>query len=629
MNFGYFVHITDKTLKRVINMKPMLPTLRSEIPTGADWVYETKYDGFRAILTISSTSIDLVSRNEKSLNDTFPEIIVEISQLQQKLEAFLPLTLDGEIVFLTSKHFSNFEQLQIRGRLKNKEKINEAANQFPCKYLAFDLIESDGKPLQTKPLKTRKEELQKLFEAINLPASIEPSLPNLLQYVPYTPHYTTLWDEIRLEDGEGVIAKQLKSKWENGVRTKQWLKIKNYKQACFFITGYDKENGYFHVGVSKGEETFQAGVFSHGIFSEEREALIKIVKENKRDETPTFVKIDPAIVVELQFLSLYKEQLREPSFFAFRFDKHIEECTWDQLLLSTAPLHKEVTITHPDKPLWETKDVKKENFISYLFQISPFMLPFLRDRLLTVIRFPHGMFGEAFYQKNRPDYAPSFIKTIKHEDIDYLICNDLSTLLWLGNQLAFEFHIPFQTYDTEYPTEIVFDLDPPSKEYFLLSVKAATEMKKIFDQFQLRTFPKLSGNKGLQIHIPISKNSLSYDETRVFTAFIAEYLVTSFPDDFTIERLKKNRGNKLYIDYIQHAEGKTIIAPYSLRGKKDGAYIAAPLFWDEVNENLSVKQFTIDNVLKRSKSIGCPFKEYFSSPQDEILRTIIKGLNQS
>lgn len=604
----------------------MLPTLNSEIPIGPDWIYETKYDGFRAILSIDSSSIQLISRNEKPLNDTFPEIIKEVSQLLQKLEPFLPLMLDGEIVYLTSKHFSDFERLQIRGRLKNIDKINAAATEFPCAFLAFDLLEINGKSLQSKSLKVRKNELKSLFEDLNLLVKILEFHSNLLQYVPSTSHYTTLWDEMRLENGEGIIAKHLKSKWESGLRTKQWLKIKNYKQAFFFIIGYDKKNGYFHVGVFKGIEIIQAGVFSHGISSEEREALIKIIKENKNDETTSFIKIAPAIVVELQFLSLYKEQLREPSFLRFQFDKQVGECTWDQLLLSTAPIYDEVNITHPDKPLWETTDLKKEQFISYLFQISPFMLPFLRDRLLTVIRFPHGMFGEAFYQKNCPDYAPKFIKTKKHEDIDYIVCNNLSTLLWLGNQLAFEYHIPFQTIDTKNPTEIVFDLDPPSREYFYLAVKAATEMKKIFDQFQLQTFPKLSGNKGLQIHIPLSKNTLSYEETRVFTSFIAEFLVTSFPDDFTIERMKKNRGNRLYIDYIQHAEGKTIIAPYSLRGKKEGAYIAAPLFWEEVNNTLSVEQFTIENVLERSKKLGCPFEKYFISPQDETLRTLIRDL---
>lgn len=606
----------------------MLPTLHHEIPNGSDWVYETKYDGFRALLIITETTINLISRNEKPLNHSFPEIIEEVKLLMKKLTPYLPIILDGELVQLTSKHFSDFEKLQVRGRLKNIHKIEETALRFPCRFLAFDLLELNGRSVQDDSLKTRKEQLQKLFKALHYQPITDPKSPNLLQYVPYTVHYTTLWNEILLEDGEGIIAKQLTSKWETGVRTKQWLKVKNYKQAIFIITGLDKTNGYFHVGVLKGSEIIHAGVFSHGISSEEREALVKIINENKREETSNLVIMEPAIVVELQFLSLYKGQLREPSFTSFCLDKQTDECTWDQLILSTAPIHKDVGITNPTKPLWETIDLKKERFISYLYQISPYMLPFLKNRLLTVIRFPHGMLGEAFYQKNRPDYTPGFILTKKHEDIDYILCNDLSTLLWLGNQLAFEYHIPFQSVDTTDPIEIVFDLDPPSKDHFPLAIKAATELKKIFDQFGLKSFPKLSGNKGLQIHIPLSKDSLSYDDTRIFTAFIADFLVTSFPEHFTVERMKKNRGNRLYVDYIQHAEGKTIIAPYSLRGNKEGAYIAAPLFWEEVTDTLAVNQFTIEYVLERVRIHGCPFKDYFNSPQDETLRTLITKLTK-
>lgn len=607
----------------------MLPTLHTEIPTGSDWVYETKYDGFRSLLVVTDSSIDIMSRNEKSLNKQFPEIIYQVERIRDELRPHLPLILDGEIVYLTSTHFSDFEQLQIRGRLKNLDKIEIEFKKHPCCFLAFDLVKLNGKSLSTDSLKERKLMLQKLFKTLKLDNEVSPLSPNHLQYVPYTTNYSKLWEEMRLEDGEGILAKHLKSKWEEGLRTQKWLKIKNYKYANFFITGYDKENGYFHVGVFQNSHIVQAGVFSHGISASEREALLTIVRENKKNETASFIEIGPAIVVEIQFLSLYKNQLREPSFSTFRFDVDIDDCTWDMLLIKTAPIHEEISITHPDKPLWEKVDVKKEKFLSYLFQISPFMLPFLKNRLLTVIRFPHGMYGEAFYQKNSPDYAPSFIKTKQHENIDYIICQDLSTLMWLGNQLAFEYHIPFQTIDTPHPTEIVFDLDPPSRDSFSLAIKAALEMKKIFDQFQLKTFPKLSGNKGLQIHIPISKNSLTYEETRVFTEFIANYLVTSFPEDFTIERMKKNRGSRLYIDYIQHAEGKTIIAPYSLRGKKEGAFIASPLFWDEINEELSVEQFTMDKVLNRSKTIGCPFHNYFESPQDKTLRTLIEQINNA
>lgn len=609
-------------------MKPMLPTLHQEIPTGSDWVYETKYDGFRAILTIQESSISLMSRNEKPLHNQFPEIINEATNIRDQLLPSLPITFDGEIVFLTSKHFSNFEQLQIRGRLKSSDKIKEAQAKFQCKYAAFDLLEVNGQPITNETYIERKEKLKNILQKVHAPTETDPTSTHLIQYVPYTENHQQLWEEIRLEDGEGIIAKHKNSKWESGARTKQWLKIKNYKQASFFITGYDKENGYFHVGVYKNDEIYQAGAFSHGMTSEERDSLIQIMKQNKQNESASFIKMNPAIVVDLQFISLYKGQLREPSFVSFRFDHTVEECTWDQLIISTAPVHREVQFTHLQKPLWETADVKKETFISYLLQISDYMLPFIKNRLLTVIRFPHGMFGEAFYQKNCPEYAPSFIQTVKQEEIEYIVCNDVSTLLWLGNQLAFEYHVPFQTVDTHMPTEIVFDLDPPSRDYFSLAIKAANEMKQIFEQFQLQTYPKLSGNKGLQIHIPLTKNSLSYEETRIFTEFIAEFLVNSFPDDFTTERLKKNRGTRLYIDYIQHAEGKTIIAPYSLRGKKEGPFIAAPLFWHEINDKLSVEQFTMENVLNRTKTLGCPFSDYYHHPQDSQLRTIIHDLKQ-
>ncbi|MFC0273550.1 DNA ligase D [Metabacillus herbersteinensis] len=610
-------------------MKPMLPTLSTEVPKGSEWVYETKYDGFRAILIIKETTIDLISRNGKDLNQAFPEIIAYIETIKAKLSPFLPLTLDGEVSCLKSQHFASFEHIQIRGRLKSKDKIAQASKEQPCHFLAFDLLMIKGETLVNQPLQARKQELETLFSNVKLPTKVDNHNTDLIQYVPYVTEYSKLWKKIKSEDGEGVIAKRLQSKWEAGSRTKQWLKIKNYKQAIFFITGYDKVNGYFHVAVLKNKQVLSVGVFSHGISSEERDALLTTIKQNMREESRQLIEMDPAICIEIQFLSLYKGQLREPSFFAFRFDKQWEECTWEQLQLAIAPISEEVIITHPDKPLWETTDLSKEQYINYLLQISPYMLPFLRNRTLTVIRFPHGMFGEAFYQKNRPDYAPAFIQTVKHDDIEYIICNDLSSLIWLGNQLAIEFHLPFQTIDTSSPIEIVFDLDPPSRDVFPLAIKAALEMKKIFDQFGLVTFPKLSGNKGLQIHIPLSKNAFTYDETRVFTAFIAEFLVTSFPDDFTIERLKKNRGNRLYLDYIQHAEGKTIISPYSLRGKKEGAYIAAPLNWEEVNDDLHVSNFTIERVLERVEMQGCPFQNYFSSPQDDVLRSILEVIKNS
>jgi bifunctional non-homologous end joining protein LigD len=284
-----------------------------------------------------------------------------------------------------------------------------------------------------------------------------------------------------------------------------------------------------------------------------------------------------------------------------------------------------ISITSIDKPLWPKIEVRKLEYLNYLIKVGPRMLPFLDRRLLTVIRYPHGFGSEFFYQKNCPEYAPHFIETYTHENIDYIICSNLSSLIWLGNQLAFEYHIPFATINSEGPSEIVFDLDPPSRSDFSLAIKAALYIKEICDQLNLISFVKTSGNKGLQIYIPLPENAYSYDDTRLFTKFIADYLIQKEPTLFTIERLKKNRGERLYVDYIQHSEGKTIIAPYSPRGNEDGL-VATPLFWEEVSEELSPEQFHLQNTDRRLNEHGCPFADYFEAKQVQKFGSILEWL---
>lgn len=608
-------------------VKPMLPTLSAGIPEGEKWSYEVKYDGFRAILSISEEGITFTSRNGKDLGALFPEIMNAVQSIFDRLKDFMPCIFDGELVSLKNPYKASFEVIQQRGRLRAKDKINQEAETNPCQYLIFDLLECKQEKTAFLDYLSRKTLLSNIASSCGLP--LEPRKSNqLIQYVPSFAGHETLWSGIRALDAEGMIAKENKSKWEAGVRTKSWLKIKNYKYALFFIIGYDKKNGYFKAGVFKGENVIDTGVFSHGLEGSDRDSLIRILKENKESEDSQWITISPAICVELQFLELYKNQLREPSFSAFRFDLSPHECTWEQLKLKAVSFHEEVQITHPDKPLWENPLRTKTDYLAYLVEVSDYMLPFLKNKSLTVIRYPHGTSDEAFYQKNCPDYAPEFVETAKQDGIDYILCNDISTLIWLGNQLSLEFHIPFQTYDSSCPNEIVFDLDPPSRADFHMAVSAALEMRKLFDSFGLASFPKLSGGKGIQIHIPITNNRFSYDQTKKFTSFIAAYLVNAYPEMYTIERLKKNRGNRLYVDYIQHAEGKTIIAPYSVRGNPEDAYAAAPLFWDEVVQDLKVNQFTMDYVAERIKK-GCPFQDYFSSPQDEVIQQVLDFIEKN
>ncbi len=604
----------------------MLPTLTFEVPQGDNWNYEVKYDGFRALL-FWDKEIKLISRNGNSLLEIFPEIKIYLEKNYEVFKTFLPLVLDGELVDLENEYKADFSSIQVRGRMRSEKKILEKALHNPCRFLVFDLLSINGNLCSDRKYVDRKKSLLKLFKDSQLPTTPNPLSTDLIQLIPAYKDYQAVWEQVVLHDGEGIVAKQDSNQWEEGKRTTLWLKFKNFKYVSCFVTAYEKSNGYFYVGVFRDTKIYQIGQFLFGIKPEEKQALFQIIKDNKSSEDDRFIYVQPAICLEIKYLELYDEQMREPHFERFRFDLTPKDCTYDKFVHQQKNMPNDIEISHPDKPLWESPSVKKIDFIHYLQEISPYFLPYLQNRLLTVIRYPHGMFGEAFYQKNCPEYAPDFVQTFMHEGINYIVCNNLKTLIWLGNQLAFEFHIPFQTLSSNGPSEIVLDLDPPSKKEFKLAIKAAQMIKEVLDQLNLIGFVKTSGNKGLQIYIPLPENEFTYEDTRLFTEFIAEYLISKAPDSFTIERLKKNRQNKLYIDYIQHAEGKTIVAPYSARGNETAA-LATPLFWEEVTDELRMEDFTILNMMKRINEKGDPFQSYFETKQKQNFSPILEFLKQ-
>ncbi|GAB6087075.1 non-homologous end-joining DNA ligase [Alkaliphilus crotonatoxidans] len=287
---------------------------------------------------------------------------------------------------------------------------------------------------------------------------------------------------------------------------------------------------------------------------------------------------------------------------------------------------QQVDVTHPTKLIWP--HIQKLAYLQYLIEVSPYLLPYLNNRALTTIRYPHGVSGEFFYQKSCPSYAPDFVDTHYSDDINYIVCSSLPTLVWLGNQGAIDLHVPFNTIDSSRPAEIVFDLDPPSREYFHLAIEAALILKEVFDRLKLVSFVKTSGNKGLQLYIPLPDNQFTYDETRSFTSFAAQYVVGLEPRWFTTERMKKKRGNRLYVDYLQHAPGKTIIAPYSLRGN-DEALAATPLFWDEVTRELRPEEFPMEVIMDRLKKKGCPFENYTASKTQQNFTDVLNQLKET
>ncbi|WP_328225199.1 MULTISPECIES: DNA ligase D [Sutcliffiella] len=608
-------------------LKPMLPTLHANAPMEKEWVYEIKYDGFRCITTINKNTISLQSRNGQMLNDSFPEVVRFLETLSSRGLTSFPVVLDCELAVLQSDYKANFQAIQKRGRTKTQSTVEHLAKEIPATLCAFDLLQLGTEQMMNTPYIQRKEILLKLFKQLELPENTVHLSDKLLQYVPFFNKYDDIWNIVLTHDSEGIIAKKTTTKWE-GKRTTNWIKVKNYKIASCFITAYQKDNGYFHIGVfDQNEKIVSIGLFSHGLTAEERSALLQVIKNNNIEENDRYIKVPPSICVDIHYLELYDKELRHPEFKQFRLDLQPNECTISKIMEKKVNIPESVQLTHPDKPIWENPLVTKEEYIHYLVEVAPHFLSFLKDRPLTVIRYPHGMFGESFYQKNCPDYAPNFVQTVNHENIEYIVCNNLETLCWLGNQLAIEYHIPFQPFQHTKPSEIVFDLDPPSVDQFSYAIKAAKMMKEVFDQLNLHSFVKTSGRKGIQVYIPLPDDTFTYEQTRTFTEFIANYLISKEPSLFTIERLKKNRNNKLYIDYIQHWEGKTIIAPFSPRGS-DFAGIAMPLYWDEVQNNLLPKQFTMKNVVQKLKEDGDPFQSFWNVKEKQPFEPVLQFLRK-
>ncbi|PAV31428.1 DNA ligase D [Virgibacillus profundi] len=595
-------------------MDIMKPKASSEIPAGDMWLYEVKYDGFRCVLEWEKDVIRLKSRNDKDLTDNFPEIVDSCLENQSLVHSLLPIKLDGELVILNNSYQANFSLIQQRGRLKSKDSIKKAAASRPASFLAFDLIEQSAISLKNEGFSKRKDLLEKLLNKL--------SQANRLQFVPSYKNPNELWKIIFDYKAEGMIAKRKKSNYSAGKKHHDWFKIKNWRTIFGFLTHYDTKNGYFIVQVYENDSIKEIGKCKHGLDAESVETLKKLFAAKGKKEAGGY-RLPPAICAAIHTLDMYKNEPREPEFASLLPDASPSDFTIQKLNLDMALLPPNVELTNTAKVFWPDKHLTKGDLLFYIREISPYMLPFLKKRALTLIRCPDGVTEEHFFQKHLPDYAPAFINNIRTDDGKLIICNDLESLVWFANHGAVEFHIPFQTAGSSHPEEIVFDLDPPDRDRFSLAIQAALLIKPLLDDLGLVSFAKTSGNKGLQIHIPIPKSSMTYDETATFTQAIAWTVENAYPDLFTTERLKKNRNERLYIDYVQHGKDKTLIAPYSPR-KTDEGTVATPLFWEEVVEGLRPEQFTIKNVLERVQKLGCPFRGYFDAGKKQQLDKVLK-----
>ena len=603
-------------------MKLMQPIERTDVPIEMGWVYEVKYDGFRCVLHWEKNHVWLASRNDIDLTDKFPEVITFCLENQSLIAKLLPLKIDGELVVLNNAFQANFSAIQKRGRLSKKETIQQASTARPATFLAFDLLHQKGTSLMNKSFTERKKQLSAFFTLAKFDLQI--THLNRMCFIPSCKDASKLGREVFANKGEGVIAKRKNSLYSSGKHHNDWFKIKNWRTLDGILTFYDTKNDYFTVHVYDNEQLVEVGKCKHGIDNSELSTLKKLFVSKGAKKGSGFT-LPPAICAEINTLDFVKHEIREPSIKRVLVNTPATDCTSQKMKLDMAMLPEAIEPSKINKLFWPAVGVTKGDLLTYLREISPYMLPFLKGRILTLIRCPDGVAEESFFQKHLPDYAPSFIKSLPIDDEVFFICNQLETLLWFGNHGAIEFHTPFQTAGSQNPTEIVFDLDPPDRKRFLLAITAANILKQLLDDLQLVSFVKTSGNKGIQVHIPIPKDSLTYDAAGTFTQAIAWTMEKEYPKLFTTERLKKNRYERMYIDYVQHAKDKTIINAYSPR-KTEDATVSTPLFWEEVQEGLKPEMFTVTNVVKRVQTLGCPFTGYFEAGRTQDMERVLRLL---
>lgn len=261
----------------------------------------------------------------------------------------------------------------------------------------------------------------------------------------------------------------------------------------------------------------------------------------------------------------------------------------------------EITITNPEKPLWPEQGITKLQYLEKLLAIAPYLLKYCRNRLLTTIRYPHGIHDKSFYQKNCPEPIPPFVKTSVLNGINYVHLDSIPTLIWLGNLAALEFHPSFHYIGEELPAEWLIDIDP-SQEVEPRIMQAAWLVGEVLDKLNIRSVPKTSGATGVQIYVPI-RYGYTFEQLRKIGHFIGRYLVEKYPSLFTIERMKKNRGNLIYFDYLQHWMGKTLSAPYTPRARPY-ATVSTPLEWSEVGQGADPRDFNLLTIEERLRRRG-------------------------
>ena len=589
-----------------------------------DWLFEIKWDGYRAITEKNKNKILLYSRNGISFLSTYPIVADQLLNIKEDA------VIDGEIVVINDKGKPDFQLLQ-----------HYAENQdHPIQYYIFDLLKLNGHDTTGLSLIERKELLQKI-----IPKN---------EVIKYSDHILekgkSFFKVSKEKDLEGIMAKKMDSKYYTGKRTSDWLKIKHHKTQEAIVAGYTQPSGarkYFGaliLAIKDGKKLKYIGHtgsgFNQDSLKEMYETLQPLVQEKspfdekiKTNSTVTWVK--PDLICEVKFAEItWDGKLRQPIFLHLRDDKDINEVNMaNTKTISTVKgkpsetdedLKKDdkiftfgkskVKATHLNKIYFPEDGITKGDVINYYISMADCILPYLKDRPESLLRNPNGIHDKGFFQKDAVGNVPSYIKSKKifsesnQKEVDYIVCNNAATLTYVNNLGCIEinpWHSTIKALDK--PDYLIIDIDPSEKNTFEQVIEAANVVKQVLDKAGALSFCKTSGASGLHIYVPTSKK-YSYEQVKEFAYIVCMMANEELKDFTTLERnLQKRSNKKIYMDYLQNSKGQTIASVYSLRPKV-GATVSAPLLWEEVKKGLSPQQFTIRNMQQRVQKKGDIFK---------------------
>lgn len=606
-------------------VEPMLCTLVEKPFDKEDWLFEIKWDGYRAIAATHQDRCALYSRNHLDFSDKYPSVIEALHQLKHDV------VLDGEIVSMDKDGVPHFEWLQDWSR----------DPQGVLRYCVFDILWCDGHDLREMPLRGRKAVLRSV-----LPNS------NTFQYSDdVEAKGVDLFKLVRRRGLEGIVAKRADSPYREDERGMDWQKIKTQERQEVVIGGYTEPRGSrkylgsLLVGVYDHGKLIYVGHSGGGIPDEKRRALRDGLAGLEQATSPFGIEpkpnapvhwVKPRLVAEMAFSQWTAEgSMRHPEFKGLRPDKkpldvHREIAGRQKATNQSAadPSGLPFEPTHLDKVFFPKRHYTKGDLFKYYETIAPFMLPYLKDRPLSLNRMPNGIKGESFFQKNNehlPDWVPNadIFSESNGTSLHWIVGGRLETLLYIVQLGSIEINPWNSRIGTlDKPDWIVIDLDPEGLGFEKVIAVART-VKEVGDDWGVPTYPKTSGKTGMHIFIPMQAK-YSYDQAKNLAHLMALEIHARQPRLTSVERLPEKRKHKIYLDFLQNREGQTLAAAYSVRPTPE-ASVSMPLHWDEVKPGLKPTDFTIQNAEHRLRRTGDLWKPVTGKGVD--LPSILKKIS--